>query len=335
MKYNSFETFSRAFQILCILGTLSLLTWCIWQFSKDEDFAEISFKKYGVDKNSVYPDISLCFEPFLKNGQLRKRKTSAPEYYKYLNGLKHDERLRSIDFEKVSLQLEDKLVMKSIFLSKNHTIDLDQSTSFGLPFLKCFTFSLPTKKKIKTVLIGLRNSVFMASKRSKAKFILSFHHPNQKFRGWQFTWDDWPRKFKRSTKASIINVHVKEIEILKRRFKKNDACVTGNFYDSEVIDEMIDTIGCIPPYWNMSTIANVPDCTSSGQLLSFRNLLVDAMSGSGQYEDASPPCDEFQTINADVKEKDLKINKTTSTFEFDEMGDLTGKLKDAWIDQGK
>ena len=162
-----------------------------------------------------------------------------------------------------------------------------------------------------------------------------FHHPNQKFRGWQFTWDHWPRTFKRSSKASIINVHVKEIEILKRRFKKNDACVTGSFYDSEVVDEMIDTIGCIPPYWNRFTIENVPNCTSSGQLLSFRNLLVDAMSGSGQYEDASPPCDEFQTINADVKEKDLKINKTTSTFEFDEMGDVSGKIKDAWIDQGK
>ena len=117
MKYNSFETFSRAFQILCILGTLSLLTWCIWQFSKDEDFAEISFKKYGVDKNSVYPDISLCFEPFLYDRKLRKRKTNVGEYSKFLNGLKHNERLRSIDFEKVSLQLEEKLVMKSIFLS--------------------------------------------------------------------------------------------------------------------------------------------------------------------------------------------------------------------------
>ena len=237
-----------------------------------------------------------------------------------MNGLKHNERLRSIDFEKVSLQLEEKLVMKSIFLSKNHTIDLDRSTSFGLPFLKCFTFSLPTKKKIKTVLIGLRNSVFMGIKRAKAKFILSFHHPNQKFRGWQFTWDHWPRTFKRSSKASIINVHVKEIEILKRRFKKNDACVTGIFYDSEVVDEMIDTIGCIPPYWNRFTIENVPNCTSSGQLLSFRNLLVDAMSGSGQYEDASPPCDEFQTINADVKEKDLKICQIYQTMKSGKGG---------------
>ena len=53
------------FQIVCTLGAGCMLFWCCWEYSKNEDVVEVAFKKYGDDPESIYPDITLCFQsPF-------------------------------------------------------------------------------------------------------------------------------------------------------------------------------------------------------------------------------------------------------------------------------
>ena len=49
------ERFSHLFLITCIIGAISLLTWCLSEYSKNEDVVEVSFKKYGEDEDSIYP----------------------------------------------------------------------------------------------------------------------------------------------------------------------------------------------------------------------------------------------------------------------------------------
>ena len=56
-KYLNVDTF---FQTLCIIATICLVSYVIHQYIKDEDLTEVSFKKFHEDKESIYPEISIC-----------------------------------------------------------------------------------------------------------------------------------------------------------------------------------------------------------------------------------------------------------------------------------
>ena len=45
------------FRLACILTTLSLVIWCGYEFSKNEDVCEVLFKTFHQDEDSVYPDM--------------------------------------------------------------------------------------------------------------------------------------------------------------------------------------------------------------------------------------------------------------------------------------
>ena len=47
----------NVFKLICILTTLSLVVWCAYEFNKNEDICEVSFKGFLEDKESVYPDL--------------------------------------------------------------------------------------------------------------------------------------------------------------------------------------------------------------------------------------------------------------------------------------
>ena len=46
-----------AFKLICVLTTLSLIIWCGYEFSKDEDVCEVVFKRFYEEKESIYPDL--------------------------------------------------------------------------------------------------------------------------------------------------------------------------------------------------------------------------------------------------------------------------------------
>ena len=45
------------FRLACILTTLSLVIWCGYEFSKNEDVCEVLFKSFHQDEDSIYPDL--------------------------------------------------------------------------------------------------------------------------------------------------------------------------------------------------------------------------------------------------------------------------------------
>ena len=48
------------FNVVCILTTMSLVFWCIYEYSKNEDICEILFKRFHQDEESLYPDLTFC-----------------------------------------------------------------------------------------------------------------------------------------------------------------------------------------------------------------------------------------------------------------------------------
>ena len=222
---------SEFFQIVCIVAAISMLIWCLWEYSKNEDVVEVAFKKYGKEDQSIYPDITLCFDyPFYEE-KLKSYddELSSLIYSMFLAGQDFwglwDERILQINYENVSLQLKNHIIGNAmVFPSKtgislNNNISLDKIYSFGTPGFKCFTFPLPTGLKIIKFVVVIKNSVFPLRIRPQKGFEVLLHYPQQKFRSEQFRVKNWPVRTNMSSKSYQIDVDVKDVEVLKRRHK--------------------------------------------------------------------------------------------------------------------
>ena len=225
------------FQFLCIAVTFGLVLWCILKHIENEDIAKISFRNYGECDESIYPNINLCFHNFPDEEKLLEMETNESEYQKFISGELQNEKLARIDYDTVSLQLEDHIIIKKL-VSSNDSMNLNQISTFRSATFKCFSFSLPLKKNGKHIYIGVNNTVFKSGKRSNSNFMIGLHYPNQQLRSWQFTKEYWLNRVKNPIKSYVIEVYVKGVEVLKRRNKSQMPCLDGTKYDPMILNDI-------------------------------------------------------------------------------------------------
>ena len=210
---------SQFFQIICIIGAVGLLSWCFSEYSKNEDVVEVSFKKYAEDEDSIYPDISLCFDnPFVEE-KLKSYDNRLTKYHYtfFLTGQDdfHGElynKFFDIVYENVSLHLKDHLIGNAVLFPAvgGNNITINNFTVINNPAFKCFTFHLPTQIRIIRFSIALRNSIFFSGKRPKSGYDVALHYPQQFVRSWQFLIRNWPIR----TNLSAY-IHIKRISMLR------------------------------------------------------------------------------------------------------------------------
>jgi hypothetical protein len=344
-KFFSWENVSGVFQFACSIGAVSLLLWCIWEYSKDEDIVEVAFKKYGTDDQSMYPDISLCFELPYDDEKLKAygKEITSSLYTMFLMGTEYmghwDERVVNIDYENVSVQLQNHIIgsatvssSKFLDISKNNT-SIEKLYSYGFPTFKCFTFNLPKRTKIITVAVAIKNSVFSSGIRPKKGFEVMLHYPQQRLRSWEFVLKNWPRRTNTSSKSYQLDVNVKDIEILKRRNRYAKQCININSYDNLTAEEIMQSVGCRPPYWNTKGSAGLPACTTRLELQGISSLFYNALEGTGEYENPIPPCNEITKIGVDFVETDFDINQFRDLSGGDIDLDYT-TIGEAWTANG-
>ena len=207
---SRYEKFYNNFQYFCIFVTLVAVSWCIWEFSNNDDITEISYKKYGEDDRSVYPDLTLCFDHFLNNEKLLEMGTNESEYRKFLTGEEENQNLVQVDFENVSLQLKDHIIIGPFIRLTNSTKKLENIQSpLTSPHSKCFTFHLPSRVEMLDVIIGINNSVFNSGKRQMYELFSLLHRPYQTMISQQFGRGNWPSREKKSWKSYRIGIYIK------------------------------------------------------------------------------------------------------------------------------
>ena len=62
MEDNTHDLRSQFYHALCIITTMVLVSWCIYEYSLDRDFAGISLRKYHETEEDMYPSISICYK---------------------------------------------------------------------------------------------------------------------------------------------------------------------------------------------------------------------------------------------------------------------------------
>ena len=51
---------AQAYRTLCLLATIVLVSWCIYEYSMDRDVTEIKLQQYHETSDDIYPSITIC-----------------------------------------------------------------------------------------------------------------------------------------------------------------------------------------------------------------------------------------------------------------------------------
>ena len=315
MEVLQFSNINITFHCVCLIVAIIYGINSIQDFIQNQDLTTISFKKFHNDVESVYPSISMCFNtPFIKDRLIQSAQLSEPiEYTKYLIGkIPANETLRNINYEDVSFQTTDFLIKASIYfiikgslrkrVMKNEQIHT-QSWGTTTRVTKCFTLDVPYRenKLVKSMIIRYNTSIYPNGQRpvdglKPSGFTLLIHYPKQFGGSMKSLMRYWPRQNK--SQAYKMMLYVKEVEVLRMRSKPQAPCTNSRPYDDVLVQHIIDSLNCTPPYFNSQT--KMPVCKTKQSLrkasLQFNNIFYG-------IEVLNPPCKQVLNIDSSYVER--------------------------------
>ena len=102
MVNSKLKYFKFVYYLTCILSTLCLSMWCVYEYSLDEDLTRIRFRRFTEDYQDVYPSVSFCFfNPYLfEKLEMFGNDITESKYIKFLQGKLWDDKLARIDYDK-------------------------------------------------------------------------------------------------------------------------------------------------------------------------------------------------------------------------------------------
>lgn len=105
------RSFKYVFHFLCGVATVGFTIYCVHQYIKDEDVARIEFAEFNAEEDNIYPTITLCFPSPLIEEKLASygEGITVESYSAFLTGQNGswDERMAKIDYDDVSINIED------------------------------------------------------------------------------------------------------------------------------------------------------------------------------------------------------------------------------------
>ena len=208
MTTNNVSTW---FHFVCILATTILLCYCTRKYIENESNSLIDFQLYHDTEKDIYPTLSLCFgnEGIYDNEKLDKtyQINNATKYITFLEGKLWDDHMLNVDYDAVTMSLQDYVEEVSIRVNTYHSSpvykwinnDLQHMptandkqderlfpfyTSFRQASMKCFSFDL-NQEFIPEIKGEIVRVIFVRMKSVSARGVsLSYfmHYPNQLLR---------------------------------------------------------------------------------------------------------------------------------------------------------
>ena len=303
---------SNVYTLFCILTTLVLIIWCCYEYGKDEDVSEVLFKEFYEDEDSVYPEITFGFPNIFNETVLRKydQTFNIPDYKNFLmNAIYWDAKMMDVDYKDVGMQLKDYQIeacfYETVFTAlqencKNQTVQIQRSDWFDK---SVFTLQMP-KNAYPTYAssIKIKSSIFPDRIRPPyAEFFVIVAYPNQLYRSMSTALYTWPLRTNASTKTYRMRFILQNMEILRRRSKKENSCLKGN-YDRKIMETVIEDSGCRPGMW--FTNRSEPLCRTKKSFQKLYANNIDQLYRLDKKKKYLEPCLDIQKLQIDFVEED-------------------------------
>ena len=125
-------------------------------------------------------------------------------------------------------------------------------------YRRCWTFEIPynNTEQVQTFGVMLNRSIFGRRRIRPAykNFEIRLSYPKQQLTA-PTVKSNWGFRDPNSTKPEYtMNFEIQNMVVLKRRNKPNKGCTTKwKDNDKQIIDDIVDTTGCVLPHWNLNT----------------------------------------------------------------------------------
>ena len=309
MTEQNHKVYSSSFRIICWLATVLLVCYWIYLYSLDNDICIVDFKKYYDTPDHTFPTLSMCLKnPFLYSRLIIENTTIKPQLYsEFLEGKKYSKGLLNIKYSAVTLDASQ-FVNRYWIEYRNGstvTVTVNRNTKMLIPsyagfwedkFLNCYTLNVPDDKDISAFSIEMLSGIYSGNARANGDLISLMHlRSHLMISGVSLKQDFSTRESNDSYASRFI---VKGTEMITRRNKKQSPCYEGwRDYDSMIIKEHAEMVGCTPPYIN--TIFNISKCSTK-----------EEMAGSTlrlRFDDygKDPPCHGMEKIYFTFEEQDM------------------------------
>ena len=230
-------------------------------------------------------------------------------YLEILKGERSYSGLEKIDFDDVTVDMADFYLGDTIkfrngsdivgarpnFLNELPRVSL--SGFWGTHFYKCFGLKFHYTN-VASADFSFNASVFPNGIRESSTFGIDLHLPNRYLMARSPGKFSWPvRQPKKEYKMYFI---LDQVEILKRRNKPGDPCISDDLnYDDIILNDHVRNVGCKAPY--QTTISNWKICESKDEI---KKAYYDVM----KYSTLKKPCTSSAPITFNFEEVDRFIN---------------------------
>ena len=168
-------------------------------------------------------------------------------------------------------------------------------------------FRLPGKRNVIGAAFIFRTSVSANGRINDLQKYLSvsFYLPNRFFRAVGSTFqipvsDETGKELHRRRFVYTL----KDMEILKRRNKKDSPCLDEEDFDSKIFQGIYDEVGCAPHHFN--PIQTTKLCSTKEQYRKLFKLATEILFRLREENPEIPPCTEIQKLQIDHISKEVK-----------------------------
>ena len=105
----------NVFDVWCILAAISTISYCIYEYSLDEDSTSVEFQRFDTNKHDQgYPSFTICFLNQILKAKLESygEQIEASHYLNSLWGYLWDPRMHEIDYDLVTMDLNKHVIFR-------------------------------------------------------------------------------------------------------------------------------------------------------------------------------------------------------------------------------
>ena len=300
------------FKSACILVTIGMVVLWIYKFYLNDDSTTIEYKLVKDINDIVQPELTINILDPIMNDDLQKilnitkDETLHFKYKDYLNGNENDtEKFKAVDYDKVTPNLFKYLEKIDFFWKRGTYGNQFSCTNFhNCPYvilknnysgmleeylMKSFGIQINPANEKEIVQMELHFNADLENVIHKVKrWFVTFNYPHQFLRRMEGSTLIWNHNRKLSNRDIF---EIISFDILKRRNKRHDPCLSDwRYYDDIIIERHMEKVGCRAPY--QKPFKNLSHCQT------VQDIKRSAFDGHAWAQDQKHmPCQEMPDIS--------------------------------------
>ena len=313
MRMKVFEIVQNLFKFSCFTTVICMVSLWVHKYMQDGDLCLVDYKALENTVDLEFPDVSLCFllENAFIQDKLTDLNTTTWNYIHHLWGNLFNENLTKIDYNEVTLNLQD-YYERTVVTYRNGTHNLSQSADVSIHettndftmglFRKCFTIDTTNVNmdNAKSLSHVFSRELFQSYIKSKiGKVIAMVHHQDQLLLGDSF---DFLSDDRNGSNSIHMGIFIEKVEILRRRNKRKEPCSTSlRNWDQLAQLRYTKDVGCSAPY--QKSLENIATCSTQNKMKEWSNF-----SPLAKIQKDYQPCQGIPRV-------DFELSKDLISFE--------------------